>query len=164
MLAAADERAARCWQPAPPTWPRISRCRAAGARPAARRLRRSAGARAWHGDPPADDGDILEELVGEIEDEFDPDQAELFHEQNGRLWVDGEAPVRALAARLDFELEGHHETTVGGYLSEQLARVPSLGEVIESHGHRFEILAVEETRITEVAVLGRTDPEDEQGS
>jgi CBS domain containing-hemolysin-like protein len=108
--------------------------------------------------------DILEELVGEIEDEFDPDRAELFHEQNGRLWVNGEAPVRALAARLDFELEGHHETTVGGYLSEPLARVPSHGEVVESHGHRFEILAVEETRITEVAVLGRTGREDEQGS
>jgi CBS domain containing-hemolysin-like protein len=106
--------------------------------------------------------DILEELVGEIEDEFDPDRTELFHEQNGRLWVNGEAPIRALAARLDFELEGHHETTVGGYLSEQLARVPDTGELVECHGHRFEILAVDETRITAVAVLGRTGPEYEQ--
>jgi CBS domain containing-hemolysin-like protein len=106
--------------------------------------------------------DILEELVGEIEDEFDPDRAELFHDQNGRLWVNGEAPIRALAARLDFELEGHHETTVGGYLSEQLARVPETGELVECHGHRFEILAVDETRITEVAVLGRTGQDDEQ--
>jgi Mg2+/Co2+ transporter CorB len=93
---------------------------------------------------------------------FDPDRAELFHEQNGRLWVNGEAPIRALPARLDFELEGHHETTVGGYLSEQLARVPDTGELVECHGHRFEILAVDETRITEVAVLGNADPEDEQ--
>jgi CBS domain containing-hemolysin-like protein len=105
--------------------------------------------------------DILEELVGEIEDEFDPDRAELFHDQNGRLWVNGEAPIRALAARLDFELEGHHETTVGGYLSEQLARVPDTGELVEVHGHRFEILAADETRITEVAVLDTTGPEDE---
>jgi CBS domain containing-hemolysin-like protein len=105
--------------------------------------------------------DILEELVGEIEDEFDPDRAELFQEQNGRLWVDGEAPIRALAARLEFELEGHHETTVGGYLSEQLARVPDAGELVECHGHRFEILAVDETRITEVAIIGRTDQHDE---
>jgi CBS domain containing-hemolysin-like protein len=100
--------------------------------------------------------DILEELVGEIEDEFDRDRTELFHDQNGRLWVSGEAPIRALAARLDFELEEHRETTVGGYLSEQLARVPDSGEVVECHGHRFEILAVDETRITEVAVLGKT--------
>jgi CBS domain containing-hemolysin-like protein len=106
--------------------------------------------------------DILEELVGEIEDEFDPDRAELFHEQNGRLWVNGEAPIRALAARLDFELEGHHETTVGGYLSEQLARVPNTGELVECHSHRFEVLAVDETRITEVAVIGRAGSEQEQ--
>jgi CBS domain containing-hemolysin-like protein len=106
--------------------------------------------------------DILEELVGEIEDEFDRDRAELFHEEDGRLRADGQAPIRALAERLDFELEGHHETTVGGYLSEVLARVPDIGEVVECHGHRFEILAVEETRITEVAVLGEAGREGEE--
>jgi CBS domain containing-hemolysin-like protein len=100
--------------------------------------------------------DILEELVGDIEDEFDPDRTEYFDEQNGRLWVSGEAPIRALAARLGFELEGHHETTVGGYLSEQLARVPDAGELVECHGHRFKVLAVDETRITELAVVGTT--------
>jgi CBS domain containing-hemolysin-like protein len=105
--------------------------------------------------------DILEELVGEIEDEFDPDRADLFREQDEYLWVNGEAPVRALAARLGFELEGHHETTVGGYLSEQLARVPDPGELVECHNHRFEILEVDETRITELAVLGPTNQDGE---
>jgi magnesium and cobalt transporter len=108
--------------------------------------------------------DILEELVGEIEDEFDPDRAELFHEQDGGLYVHGEAPIRVLAERLDLELVEHHETTVGGYLSEQLARVPDIGEVVECHGHHFKILAVEETRITEVAVLGEARQEDEDPS
>jgi CBS domain containing-hemolysin-like protein len=96
--------------------------------------------------------DILEELVGEIEDEFDRDLAEPFTERDGRLYVDGEAPIRSLAERLKFELDEHHETTVGGYLSDQLARVPDAGEVIECHGHRFEIVAADETQITEVAV------------
>ena len=103
--------------------------------------------------------DILEELVGEIEDEFDPDRAEFFHEEDGRLCVDGQTPMRALAERLRFELEGHHETTVGGYLSEELARVPAIGEVIECHGHRFEILAVTETQVTKVAVVPQAVPE-----
>jgi 2-keto-4-pentenoate hydratase/2-oxohepta-3-ene-1,7-dioic acid hydratase in catechol pathway len=49
--------------------------------------------------------DILEELVGEIEDEFDLDRPERFHEADGRLLVDGQTPIRALAERLDFELE-----------------------------------------------------------
>jgi CBS domain containing-hemolysin-like protein len=72
------------------------------------------------------------------------------------FYLSGEAPIRALAARLGFELEGHHETTVGGYLSEQLARVPDAGELVECHGHRFKVLAVDETRITELAVVGTT--------
>ena len=97
--------------------------------------------------------DILEELVGEIEDELDADRGELFREEGGRLYVEGETPTRALAERLDFELEGHHEMTVGGYLSEQLRRVPDIGEVVECHGRRVEILAVTETRITKVAVV-----------
>jgi CBS domain containing-hemolysin-like protein len=108
--------------------------------------------------------DILEELVGEIEDEFDADRAKLFHEAEGRLCVDGQAPIRALAARLNFQLEEHHETTLGGYLSEQLARVPEVGEVVEVHGRRLEIRGVEETRITEVAVLGEAGQETEETS
>jgi CBS domain containing-hemolysin-like protein len=98
--------------------------------------------------------DILEELVGEIVDEFDERQDEYFHERDGRLEVDGQAPVRDLADRLGCQLDEHHETTVGGYLSEQLGRVPDAGEVVECHGRDIEILAVEETRIVRLAVRG----------
>jgi len=106
--------------------------------------------------------DILEELVGEIEDEFDPDRPQLIHKEDGHLRVDGQAPIRMLAERLGVELEEHHETTVGGFLLDRLARVAEVGEVVECLGHRFEILAVEETRIAEVAVVGTVEPEDEQ--
>jgi putative hemolysin len=84
--------------------------------------------------------------------EFDPDRPELVSERDGRLWLDGQTPVRALARRFDAELEEHHETTVSGYLSEHLGRVPDVGEVIELNGYRIEIVAVDETRITTVAV------------
>jgi CBS domain containing-hemolysin-like protein len=102
--------------------------------------------------------DILEELVGEIEDEFDEREGEQFHERDGRLYVDGQASVRALADRLGWDLEDHHESTVGGYLSEELARVPEVGEVVDCHGRRIEILAVEETRIIQLAILERDEP------
>jgi magnesium and cobalt transporter len=94
--------------------------------------------------------DILEELVGEIDDEFDPDRPELVSERDGRLVLDGQAPLRALARR--FDAEPFHETTVSGYLSEYVGRVPDVGEVIEFDGYRVEIVAVDETRITKVAV------------
>jgi CBS domain containing-hemolysin-like protein len=106
--------------------------------------------------------DILVELVGEIEDEFRP-------RPGGAVSRTERTPVgqwrgthtgAPCAARL--RARGTPRTTVGGYLSEQLARVPDTGELVECHGHRFEILAVDERRITEVAVLGNADPEDEQ--
>ncbi len=102
--------------------------------------------------------DILEQLVGHIEDEFDTEADELFREEGGRLRVDGRAPIRMLAERLDFELEGHHETTVGGYISEELGRVPDAGERIDCLGHRFEVVSATETLITTVAVE-RVKPE-----
>ncbi len=97
--------------------------------------------------------DVLEQLVGEIEDEFDSEAPDHFTEQDGRLIVDGQAPVRALAERLGFELETHSETTVSGYLAEYAARVPETGERIELHGHQVEVLNVDETKVCRLAVL-----------
>lgn len=102
--------------------------------------------------------DILEQLVGEIEDEFDADAEEHFRERDGRLIVQGQAPVRALAERLGCGLDEHHESTVGGYLSEQLGRVPEASEVVACHGWKVEILGVEETRLTSLAIFMRDEP------
>ena len=96
--------------------------------------------------------DVLEQLVGDIEDEFDQEQADLFREEDGKLHVDGQTPVRLLAERLDVELDGNHETTVGGYLSEQLGRIPDPGEEVECLGHRFQILDATDALIRRVAV------------
>jgi CBS domain containing-hemolysin-like protein len=96
--------------------------------------------------------DIIEELVGEIEDEFDPEREELWRREGDRIVLDGGAPVRPIALHLGVELGPHHESTLGGYLSEHLGRVPEAGETIELFGHRVEVVGVEETRITEVSI------------
>jgi magnesium and cobalt exporter, CNNM family len=101
--------------------------------------------------------DILEEIVGEIEDEFDPEQHDPIRVEDGVVLVDGSAPARAVADRLGFRLEGHHETTIGGYLSEELGRVPRAGEEVDLHGRRFKVSGVEETRVTELAVVSDGD-------
>lgn len=96
--------------------------------------------------------DIIEELVGEIEDEFDPEREELWRRDGDRIVLDGGAPVRPVAQHLGVELGPHHESTLGGYLSEHLGRVPEAGETVELFGHQVEVVGVEETRITEVAI------------
>ena len=85
--------------------------------------------------------DILEEIVGEIRTE------------DGVVLIDGSASARDVADRLGFDLDAHHETTIGGYLSEELGRVPRAGEEIELHGWHFEVRDVEGTLVTELAVV-----------
>ena len=105
--------------------------------------------------------DILEELVGEIEDEFDPEQPDPIRVEGDTIVIDGAAPAREVAERLGFELEGHHETTIGGYLSEELGRVPRPGETVELHGRRFEVRDVDETRVAELALVDRDEDDDD---
>src|SRR4051812_1654507 len=105
--------------------------------------------------------DILEEIVGEIDDEFDPERQDPIRVDGDTVIVDGAASAREVAERLGFELEGHHETTIGGYLSEELGRVPRPGEEVVLHERRFRVLGVEETLVTELAVV---DPDSGAGS
>ena len=103
--------------------------------------------------------DILEELVGEIEDEFDREQPDPIRLEDDGLHIDGSAPAREVADHLGFDLEAHHETTIGGYLSEELGRVPQEGEEVALHGRRFRVLGVDETRVTELALVERDENE-----
>ena len=80
--------------------------------------------------------DILEELVGEIEDEFDPRTRELIRPDGDALRIDGAAPIRLVAERLGVTIDAPHEATVGGHLTEQLGRVPDPGETVHLDGAR----------------------------
>jgi CBS domain containing-hemolysin-like protein len=104
--------------------------------------------------------DIIEEIVGEIDDEFDPERRDAFRRDGDVVVIDGAAPAREVAERLGFALEGHHETTIGGYLSEELGRVPRPGEEIALHERRFKVLAVDGTLVTELALLDRDSDAD----
>ncbi|MGH2945771.1 MAG: hemolysin family protein [Solirubrobacteraceae bacterium] len=92
--------------------------------------------------------DILEELVGEIEDEFDARTEELIRPDEGGLRIDGAAPLRMVADELGLEIEAPHEATIGGHVAERLGRIPQPDEVVEVDGARLQVLAVDDTRIT----------------
>jgi CBS domain containing-hemolysin-like protein len=97
--------------------------------------------------------DVLEELVGEIEDEFDLAPAPA--RTNGNLEFLGETPLRAAAEELGLEFEEHfHETTLGGQLVEALGRVPEAGETVEWNGYCFEILEAEDALILKLKAVG----------
>ncbi|MGH3357540.1 MAG: hemolysin family protein, partial [Nocardioidaceae bacterium] len=68
--------------------------------------------------------DVLEELVGEIDDEFDTAAELLIRRHEGELRIDGSAPVRLVARELGLTLDAPHESTLNGHLIERLGRVP----------------------------------------
>ena len=104
--------------------------------------------------------DIIEEIVGEIEDEFDIETDELLRrDDDGALHIDGVAPVRLVAEELGIELEAPHESTIGGHLLEQLGRMPAVGEVVDLHGVPVQVTAAEEARITALCVPPRAPAE-----
>jgi CBS domain containing-hemolysin-like protein len=97
--------------------------------------------------------DILEEIVGEIEDEFDPEEREPIREDDDGILIAGWAPVRLVEERLGLELEDHHEATIGGVILERLGRLPEPGEEVEIEGMRFEVVAAGEAQIQEIRLL-----------
>ena len=98
--------------------------------------------------------DILEQLVGEIEDEFDvvpPQHAAL--EGKTALVLEGSASIRDLESQHDLLLprDAGFETLAGFVLS-RLQRVPSIGDTFDYEGHRFTVAEMEGHRIARVKI------------
>ncbi len=94
--------------------------------------------------------DVMEEIVGEIQDEFDPVEVEYLRRENGAWHIDGAAPPRLVAEQLGLEFGEMHEATIGGHLVEELGRVPAAGETVVLEGKPVEVLGADETRVTEL--------------
>ena len=95
--------------------------------------------------------DLVEELVGEIWDETDPDLIEVVREDDGTIVVSGSFPVHDLVD-LDVELPEGDYTTIAGLVLDQMNRFPRPGETIDIDDWRIEIRAVARHRITQVAL------------
>lgn len=96
--------------------------------------------------------DIVEEIVGEIEDEFDTDNAPLVRREDEGWLVDGQADLRMIADQLGIEVNDRHEATISGHLLERLGRVPEVGETLELEGRAVEVTRVGEARIDQLRV------------
>ena len=97
--------------------------------------------------------DVLEEIVGEITDEYDEAVAEVEHLANGSSRVSSRYPVDDLEAVCGVSVEDDDVDTVGGLMAKHLGRVPIAGSVVEVHGLRFEAEAPKGRRNRIGAVL-----------
>jgi CBS domain containing-hemolysin-like protein len=98
--------------------------------------------------------DILEELVGEIEDEFDPTGHVIRRVGAGRHLVRGSTRIERVEAQLGIALpEGEYET-LAGFVLDQLGHIPELGEEVVYERRTFTVTRREGVRVTEIAVTG----------
>lgn len=96
--------------------------------------------------------DVLEELVGEIQDEFDREVVMMRRLASGTLEVSGRTPVEDLM-RVFPHWEGETPSkTVGGLIMEVTGRVPSPGEAVHTEGLKFTVLGSDERQIKRVQV------------
>ena len=104
--------------------------------------------------------DLLEEIVGEIRDEYDVESEPIVDEGDGRFVVSGKANIDELAQRLAVEIERGGFETVGGYLLSHIGRVPAVGEKFEVDDLSVEVLEVERRRINRVRICKKVTAEE----
>jgi len=96
--------------------------------------------------------DLLEELVGEIYDEFDPDSHGIHRQPDGSLVLPGSFPVHDLAD-VGISLPEGDYATLAGLVLDRMGRIPGEGEAVEVDGWRLEVLGVENHAITRVRLV-----------
>lgn len=97
--------------------------------------------------------DILEEIVGEIDDEHDPRAiAEIMPFGDRAYRVAGTVTVRDLNRQLDWDLPDEHAATVAGLVLHEARVIPDVGAVFEFHGYRFTVVQKQVNQIKELLV------------
>ncbi|MCU1517600.1 MAG: hypothetical protein JWQ75_2321 [Pseudarthrobacter sp.] len=104
--------------------------------------------------------DLVEELVGEIYDEYDAgaDPEDRVTKANGSVDVDGGLILQEFASASGIELpEGHYET-VAGFIIDRLGRLPQTGDSVEVAGHVLTVMAMDRLRIARIRVTPADGP------
>ena len=99
--------------------------------------------------------DLLEEIVGEIRDEYDVESETVTDEGDGVFVFSGKVSVDEVKDRLGVEIEREGFETLGGYLLSHLGRMPYVGETFDIDDLAIEVLEVERRRITKVRARRR---------
>jgi Mg2+/Co2+ transporter CorB len=97
--------------------------------------------------------DILEEIVGEITDEFDTAAEHAVQKlKDGHFVMEGAMTIRDLNRAMDWNLPDDQANTVAGLVIHEAQMIPSVGQVFSFHGFRFEVIGRKANRITKLKV------------
>jgi Mg2+/Co2+ transporter CorB len=96
--------------------------------------------------------DILEEIVGEIEDEHDVAIQGVRRQPDGSVHVDGQVTIRDLNRAMDWGLPDDDAVTVAGLVIHEAQAIPDPGQTFIFHGHRFQVLRRQRNQVTALRV------------
>ena len=97
--------------------------------------------------------DIIEEIVGEINDEHDHiTEIEPENSRDGVLIVEGNATIRDLNRAQEWDLPDSEANTIAGLVIHEAQNIPSVGQVFSFHGFRIEIIEKKENRLTKLKI------------
>ncbi len=101
--------------------------------------------------------DVVEEIVGEIQDEYDTDEAQILENAPFDYTVSGATEVEEIEELFDLELAEDDFLTMGGLITHSLGRLPLKGENLAIKGLRLEILDVDQKRVNKLRVRKAPD-------
>ena len=97
--------------------------------------------------------DLIEEIVGEIRDEFDMDELKVITKiSDNHYEIDAAMKLSDLEDSIGIKLESENYDSLGGYVIELLDHLPNVGETVKKDGMTFQVVSMEKNRIDRIAV------------
>ena len=90
---------------------------------------------------------IVEELVGNIQDEFDSETEQIEEVQEDVFIVDGLTPIHDVEEKLDMEIDEEEVSTIGGLITSELGKIPDAGQTIRVKNLEIEAVVVDQKRV-----------------
>lgn len=104
---------------------------------------------------------IVEELVGNIQDEFDSEAEQIEEIQEDVFIVDGLTPIHDVEEKLNMEIEEEEVSTIGGLITSELGKIPDAGQTVRLKNLEIEAVEVDEKRVLTARVKVTPITEDE---
>ncbi|HET6877085.1 MAG TPA: hemolysin family protein [Jatrophihabitans sp.] len=101
--------------------------------------------------------DLIEEVIGDIRDEYDEDEAEARRLAGGEVEIDGKLNLDEIAEIAGLELPEGPYATVAGYVMAELGRLPQVGDTVEHAGVRLTVVRTEGHRVARLRITPRAD-------
>ena len=103
--------------------------------------------------------DILEEIVGDIQDEYDDELSGMERHPDGSITITGDIPIRDLNRAMDWKLPDDEAVTIAGLVIHESQTIPEESQTFAYYGYRFEILERQRNQIVKLKISKTHEPD-----